>query len=300
MKKRTKSKLNKIFGALSFVAVLFVARDTYAAVVYTEPLTGVGAKDVFVIEVRVDTEGASVNTVDGSITFSDKLSDISVRELSVAGSAFTIWPRKPSLSEKGNVISFVGGVPGGTTGKNILLFKAIVSVARPSLLSISNSDIHVYANDGKATVLPLKLRFTPVKIGEAKDKPVDSWSDIIKNDNVPPKPFSVELHKEKDLYNGRKFINFFTIDDGSGLDYYEVKEGQYAAVRSGETYVLNDPKNAKDVTVIAHDKAGNIQVSKLKSSSINWLSVVVVTLALVIIIKIKSIIRFFRRYAKRR
>ena len=46
-------------------------------------------------------------------------------------------------------------------------------------------------------------------------------------------------------------------DQQSGIDHFEVAEGNYPAVRTGGTYVLVDQSETTPLLVTAYDKAGN-------------------------------------------
>ncbi len=299
----------KIFSSKNIVSVIFsltlasasaFSLTAQAATISNNPLSDVGAKDVFVIDILLDTEGESINTVDGTIKLSSPLAVTEVRDISVAGSAVSLWPRKPSLSEKGDVISFAGGIPGGVVGKAIPLFKVIVSVNRESELKIQASDIKAYVNDGKGTALDVVAKFSPVSIGIAKAVPVDSWKENISSDNTPPEPFEIKLLQDKSIYSNNLYISYGTIDKDSGVSHYEVKEGRREPVRAGETYVLIDQSVKTNITVTAYDKAGNARTVAFspESKKINWLSILVTVLVVVVGVKIVRIWIKNRRHGK--
>jgi hypothetical protein len=300
MKFKLKNKI--IITSLFLIFSFFVSvSKTEAAFIYTKTTEDIGARDVFVIDVMIDTEGTALNAVEGNIILSNKATNIEVRDLSVAGSALNLWPRKPSLSEKGDSISFVGGSPDGILGKNILLFKIVASVPKESRL-ISGKDILVYANDGKGVPVSALVKADPIAISLPKTKPIDVWRDVISNDNTPPEPFIISLQQDETLYDGKKFINFSTTDLNSGVSFYEVKEGGRELVRTGETYVLVDQKNKNNIIVIAHDNAGNVRISELniKSKDINWKIVIIWVVVLSIVLKSRKIFRKIKNYAKNR
>ena len=296
------TKYIKILPLVMLFACGIFIHHAQAASIYGEHAAGIGAHDVFVLELFLDTESATVNTIDGTIAFSDPGAQVEVRDLSVAGSAFTVWPRKPSLSEKGDVVSFVGGVPGGISGQHLSVCKIIISVTKESNLSVLGKNIVVYANDGKGTAVPLTMKFTTVSVGAAKSKPADLWKDIIANDNTPPEPFTITLEQDKALYDGKKFVTFSTTDIDSGIDFYEVREGASLPVRASGTYVLIDQEHKNDITVIAHDTAGNVRkaVLPLASNRIHWIRVGIWTLALFCVFKIKTIWRIVKNLFKKK
>ena len=142
-----------ILFVILMVASVFVdpAFASAATVKTYIPQNNIGAKDVFVVDVIADTQNVSINTIEGSITLSTKNNiPIEVRDLSIAGSAFSLWPKKPSLSENGKTVSFIAGAPGGLNGDAVHVFKIVVSVSKSTTLQFSGN-IQTYLNDGKGT-----------------------------------------------------------------------------------------------------------------------------------------------------
>ena len=272
--------------SLVLISAFAISPIAHAATISNNPLSDIGAKDVFVIDILLDTEGENINTIDGSIKLLSPLAVTEVRDISVAGSSVSLWPRKPSLSEKGDVISFAGGIPGGVIGKAIPLFKIVVSVNRESELRIQTSDIKAYVNDGKGTALDVTPKFSPISVGVAKAVPVDLWKENISSDNTPPEPFDIKILRDKSINSNNFYISYGTIDLDSGISHYEVKEGRREPVRAGETYVLIDQEAKTNISVTAYDKAGNARTVAFSSGNkkINWLVIVV---ALVIGLGIK-------------
>ena len=89
----------------------------------------VSEREVIILDVKIDTKGESINTVEGDINLNP--SDLFlVKDFSLAGSALSLWPRTPSLSNDGKTISFVGGVPGGFKSNNAILFKIILLLSK--------------------------------------------------------------------------------------------------------------------------------------------------------------------------
>jgi hypothetical protein len=159
--------------------------------------------------------------------------------------------------------------------------------------TITPNKITAYLNDGLATALDITKNISTIAIGGKKTEIQDKWKEIISNDNNAPAPFTIELLRDINLYDGNKFISFETTDVESGISYYEVREGNYPPVRSGNSYVLIDQSSDVDIIVTAYDKAGNFQVATLKQKdSINWLGIFVV---LLLVILVKKIIKRIRK-----
>lgn len=252
----------------------------------------VSASDTSIISVFLNTEGQLINSIDGSIKLSDQNNgNFEIKDINLANSVFTIWPRKPSLQD-GHSIVFVGGVPGGLSGSRLLLFQVIVKINEPGEFKITPKDTIVYINDGLGTPIEIEEEIFTIIVGEEKGEPQNEWQEIISKDNTAPLPFKVTLMQDEYIYEGRKFIAFETVDTESGISYYEVKEGGYPSVRSGTNYILIDQDNSAEIVVTAYDKAGNFQVSTLKKNEpIHWESIL---LALLIIFLIFGITKWIK------
>lgn len=267
--------------------------SSFAASIKVSTENSIFAGDTSILYVYLDTEGQVVNSVDGSLTLSDEHNgNFEVQEISLANSVFTMWPRKPSL-EIDNKISFVGGSPEGLSGNMLLLYKVIVKINAPGEFSVTPNEVTVYLHDGQGSSVKTNSDVSKIVVGEPRGSVQNKWQEIVSKDNTAPRAFTIDLLQDPVLYDGKKFILFETTDTESGVNYYEVKEGDYPFVRSGTTYVLIDQNSDKDIVVIAYDKAGNFQTSTLKQKApINWPGVVI---AVLVIVLIRKMIRRSRR-----
>lgn len=259
--------------------------------------------DTTIMNVLLDTEGKTINAIDGVITVSDDIGgDFQIKEISVAGSAFSIWPRKPSLAIEGHSIVFTGGAVDEVNDINALLFKIVIQVNKPGAVHIESSGVVGYLNDGLGTSVPFKKTNETITVLAAGTTTTDSWKNVIAGDNIPPEKFTVLLGQDQSMFDGMKFLSFQTTDTDSGIDYYDVKEGVYEYVRTGTTYVLQNQDKVKNIIVRAHDKAGNIQIATfgMSKKAINWQGIIIVVLIASVVFYCKRIIRLFKRYVLRK
>lgn len=295
----TKSK--KSINVVLAMLILFSTVTVEAASLVIEPVTqDVRAQDVFVVTVAADTAGQEINAVDGQLVIGDGVtSNFEVRDISVAGSGFSIWPRKPSLSSDGSVISFTGGVPAPVKGV-VPLFKVVVFARNPGELRIQPRDITMYAADGKGTALIVNAQDRILSVGLPGSEPKDGWHEVIATDNSAPQPFDITLHQDSSLYDGQKFLSFPAIDQESGIAYYEVVEGGTLPVRSGDQYVLVNQDRLERVVVTAFDAAGNTRVGIFTGKTkVNWLAIIFWTIVLFIISRRKNIMKLIKRKRNR-
>ena len=204
------------------------------------------------VEVYLDTEGETINAVDGSITLDGFGKDII--SISTGESPLSLWPNKPSLID--SKISFTGGVPQGLSGKDILLFVINLQPTVKEELTILPKDVYVYLNNGKGDTIKTSDRTIFMVKG---DTYLESTTP---NDVTPPKNFTVELGRDATAYEGKYFLSFFTTDEGSGITHYEVTEGDSNPVLADSPYILRDQTLQTKVEVKAYDNFGNTAIAK--------------------------------------
>jgi hypothetical protein len=294
-------KYKYLFITMFLFTIVFIPSTIFAASINISSGDKVGAGDTGVIDIYLNTEGQNINSIDGSVVLSDEHDgNFEVKDLSLSNSAFTMWPRKPSL-ENGHKIYFVGGVPGGVNGERVLLFKIVVKINETGDFKITPNQLVAYLNDGLGTSVKIPENSSIISIGKSGDEIKDKWKEIVSNDNIAPEPFEIILSEDPNLFDGKKFIFFDTTDAQSGIAYYEVREDGFPPVRATTNYVLINQDKDVDIIVTAYDKAGNFQVATLKmKGSINWLGIVV---ALAIIITsyqiLKRVVKKRKKHAKK-
>lgn len=286
-----------LFVLVTILVSTSVPTKTLAARITAAATDTIAVKDTAIIQVFLDTEGEKINVVDGSVTLTDEHGgDFQIKELSVAGSAFSLWPRSPSIDLNSKTISFVGGAPAGLSGSHLLLFKIIASFNQAGAVTVSPSHLTAYLNDGNATSRTITTTSSKITIAPAAADTNDAWKMVVAKDNIPPLPFTITVVQDPTANDGKKFITFNTTDADSGIDYYEVVEGSLPPVRSGTTYVLVNQDRADQITVIAYDVAGNFRTATLqKKHTTIWIVV-----GLIILIAIGFIFWRRRRISKRK
>jgi hypothetical protein len=298
MNKIIKANIVSVICMFIFAAVAFLLPvKTFAATVYTETSRGtVSVGDVFIVAIKVNTEGAVLNTVDGEITLKG---NAVLQEFSLANSSFGLWPRTPSLMKDGKTVSFVGGVPGGFSIEGATIFKIIVEAKKEGVVTIAPQNISVFLNDGKGTKIPVQLKGLNINVVAKKSNIAtqNDWANLVSKDTTPPEDFIIVPGQESNLYSGKKFVYFSAIDNQSGIDHYEVSENSGPIVKTGSVYVIQNQDQPIRLTVTAYDKAGNKKVSVLEPDSQTsfWSTVIVFVVFLIIAF---FIYRKFRRSKK--
>jgi len=260
---------NKNFYKLIIIVGTFFPSIIFSANIQIETKSNViHVGDTIVLDVVMDTEKTTLNLVEGGIKIGGSNSSVEVLELSLSGSPLTLWPNKPSISADGATISFVGGTPNGFNSNNTSLFKVILVAKSPGKFVLNPVQIKAYLNDGKGTVASVKVKSTEITILEADSnmKSVNEWTTMLSEDKTPPEKFSISLGQDVSVYDNQKFISFNAEDLDSGVDYYEVEEGNFEKVRSSNTYILKEQNKDLVILVSAIDKAGNVRTIEFKNS----------------------------------
>ena len=241
------------------IVVVFVMPLVSQAAVFLSlpPSSAVGSHDTFIVHEQLNTQGQTINVVEGAIQITGDAAQ--VFQISLGGSDFTLWPKSPVVSSANNIttISFTGGVPGGFNKNNAQLFDIIFTASKPGKLSIVPLTITAYENDGKGTKAQTTFQQLDIPVIANGAAPTNSWQTLLSQDKTSPNSFVITLGQDNNTYGGKKFITFQTTDGQSGMDYYEVQEGNLPPVRASSPYVLQDQTAKSPIKVKAYDKAGN-------------------------------------------
>ena len=258
------SKMRSLLQKLILLSVLtyVVPTSAYGSTIFlTTESKKISVGDTVVVSVMLNTEDVLTNAVEGSIVFDSKDVNYTV-DVSDAGSKLSIWPTKPTYNQVGHIITFVGGEPLGFTSKSAKLFDIIITPQKAGNITLKPSNFLSYRNDGKGTVDKSSVSSFTLSVEQlgSGEQNHNEWKDVVAADKTSPEEFIIESGSDPSVFDGKKFITFHTKDLESGIDHYEVIEGDLPAVRSDGQYVLLNQNANQKITVIAYDKAGNNRV----------------------------------------
>ena len=77
-------------------------------------------------------------------------------------------------------------------------------------------------------------------------------------DTRPPLPIDTSITHDKSLYDDQLILVFSAVDKGSGIDHYEIIEGDEAFLKAKSPYLLKDQSQKATLIVRAYDRAGNL------------------------------------------
>ena len=257
---------NKKIYFILILSAIFLPYSVFASNVYIDtshPDSFVG--DTVMFSVRVDSENKNINAVEGSVLLDYLTESVSLIDINTAGSKFSLWPGKPLPSENNTSISFVGGSPGGLNSKDAIIFNIVLKLQKAGQITLAPDNLSVYLNDGKGTKDEVSVKNLVIDVLPKKldSESVDDWNNLTSNDKTPPESFEITLGKDLSIFDNQYFISFFTTDAGSGVAYYEVKEGDNDFVRAESPYLLQDQSLKNLIKVKAIDKAGNERIVEL-------------------------------------
>jgi hypothetical protein len=187
----------------------------------------------------------SVNAWSGSVVLP---SDIPLRIFT--GDTITkFWQKTPV--QKGNLITFTGGIPSGFQGDGVLFGFA---AGEGSYDFSFSPETAAYLNDGEGTKANTILQALSYSSGP------ESISMI---DREPPQPFSPLIYREKGFFDGNPVLIFSAEDNESGISHYEAREtlklgtGNWHRVES--PYLINS--DVYRIQIKAVDAFGNERIA---------------------------------------
>jgi hypothetical protein len=200
----------------------------------------------------IDSGEQSINAVEGKIYFPNNLLEfVNTKE---NNSIISFWIEKPKLI--GNYIKFSGIVPGGYIGQ-ANLFELIFKTKQSGQGNIHAQDLKILLNDGLGTEASINQRAINFNISHDVLASEEAVVIIDLSDQDKPEPFTPMIAKIPEIGGENYLLMFNTQDKGSGIDYYQVKEGYGAFVKVESPYVLKSQKLDKKIIIKAVDKSGN-------------------------------------------
>ena len=277
--------------SIIFLLCIFPALSQAATLGFVLPFEKVAKNDVFIAQFRVATGKDKINAIDGEISFDKDF--LQVKDISTGGSVFSIWTRMPAFSNETGKIIFAGGTPNGIK-EDGLVFKVVFVAQQEGLANLAvSANTNLYLNDGLGTILKPTVSNGQLAIQAGSDNPQDlsSWAQELDKDKVGPVNLTLLLGQDSSVFNGEHFLTFTATDDESGIDHFEVKEGDRGFVRAESPYLLKDQSLKSAVFVLAVDKAGNATLGKLgevtakpvPKSMIGWVYVILAMVLLLLV-----------------
>lgn len=252
-----------LFVAISVTFVAIRGTQAQAARFFLESAGGdVRTNEPFAVQLFLDTEGESVNALEGAVHFP---SLVDLETIQDGGSIVTFWLDTPARAGGGRMY-FSGITPGGYAGNRGYILTAVFHPRSEGNGEIRVSEARAFRNDGFGTPLAVRssgLAFTASRGVQLFELPLFTEGDIL-----PPEPFTPLLAREEGIFKGRYFLVFATQDKGSGISHYEILElpqgftfspRQWGVVES--PYIVEDQSLRSILKVKAVDRRGNERIA---------------------------------------
>jgi hypothetical protein len=259
------------------------------------------------IVVSLDTQGDTINAIQGHLTFNT--GTFSVSTISDGGSIINFWIEPPAFSNTSGTIDFAGIIPGGeVTSNGIIATIAIVPTGLARTSSVTITSAQALLNDGNATPSDLAMVSKPFPL-------IAGSIPLVGANTQAPIPFTPEIGQEASIFNGQYFVAFSAMDQGSGIDHYDVLEvpaGVTVTTSSvgwqtaSSPYLLKDQTLSSDIYVRAFDRSGNFRTEeipakyKIQKLSPPWWDIGISVGAIVLLLIVAGFIRKRRIWKKKR
>lgn len=249
----------KIFPKLILFSALLllpaIASASTASLIVQDDNIAVG--DEFKIDLLLDTQDKDINAVAGEIILPDS---VSFRSIVTGGSVVNFWVEGPE--NQGKKVVFSGIAPGGFNGRYGFILSLILTADQLGKADIKIDKFQALLNDGqgtadKAAAIGLNIDFKPFAGDAAK---------FALADQTPPEDFSLQLVRNKDLFDNQWALIFATQDKESGVDHYEAKEGNGEYALAESPYLIKNQNLNEAISIKAVDKAGNIRAAVLPAT----------------------------------
>lgn len=228
--------------------------------------------DSMALTVFIDTQRESFNAISGSVVYNETLgTPVAVTD---SGSIITHWIKHPELDKNNHSINFAGAVANGYTGTQGILFTLVFPFygGVPLEDAVRFEGLRVALNDGLGT--SAKEASASYRLDPAAPY-ADNWSgeqlalQNIRADKTPPESFTPMVSRDADVFGGKWFVSFNTVDKQSGLVRYEVQETRSGKLREDawkpatSPYLLEDQSLQSYIYVVAIDAQGNERIMKV-------------------------------------
>lgn len=142
----------------------FAAQEANAATLILVPeKKNVEIGETFFVDVRIDTEGESINAAQGTIRFPTNL--LEATTIGSSGSIFGFWIDEPSFSNDTGVAGFIGGTPKGVSGGSLHVLRLTLRAKATGSAEFLLSNAAITASDGEGTNVLTRAGGTVVLIG---------------------------------------------------------------------------------------------------------------------------------------
>lgn len=273
----------KRFLQLFLIVIFLLGAQSNASSVYfkSSQESFVFNNEIFKVDLILDTENKNINAFESEIVFDKNFLDL--KAVYHGGSLVDLWIKNPKyINDK---IFFSGIKPGGINTNNgkmlSLVFLAkkegntFIELKNPKFLlnddngtedflNIQNLNIFIQEKNILETNKDVENKDTKKEeVNKNENNAKNDINNIIPKDETRPEGFILKIIKDPKLYDNKYFLIFSAQDKESGIDYYEIKEGEGEFIRGESPYEIKDQTLTKEIQVKAVDASGNYRIEKI-------------------------------------
>lgn len=246
--------------ALACALSIFI--KTEASIVSIKAPNTVSVGERISVDILVDPEDKSINSIESTIIFPSKILEFS--GFSGKQSSIPIWVEEPKEKQKGSIY-FSGVIPGGierlydplnesNTAIPVVRLFFIAKASGTADFVVGNSS--VLENNGKGTATNVIAKDLSIKINPS-DSPEKETALVM--DKVAPKPFSVKV-VERSVFGKTPRLAVFSAEDSDGaIERYEIAIGNLEFHEAKSPFPLPYRLFPYTLTARAYDYSGNFQ-----------------------------------------
>lgn len=281
-------KNNLIKNIIIFVSVMsvFIFTKTEASLILIDSSSrDVFRKEQFYVDVVLDTEGSSINGVEGQIKFDqDKISFIRNED---GMSMVNLWIEKPKLITPG-VINFAGIIQNGFNGvidpfnpnQKLpgLIIRLVFEGKSEGISEIAGQGFMVALNDGVGTIEKIIPNNISINVKNEDKKSV--YFGL--KDGVPQ--LEVKIIKDFNLYNNKYVLIFDAKDEYVGIEKVMIKEGKRNWEIIESPYLLEDQTRHSIIYIQATNYSGASIIKTIDPIPYKYVSVSNILILIFVII----------------
>jgi len=301
-----KSQKNKIIILLAFF-LMFVAIPVSASQInFTPENNQLKVGETFEVNLNLNTEDEIINAIEGTIIFPIDL--LELNDIRDGNSIINFWIEKTQDSSNGQ-FNFSGIVPGGYMGGEGHIISLIFKTKKEGSGNVQIINSKALLNNENSTESKLITNNSSFIISGTTDSKTNSIPKI--QDKEIPESFMPEITKDSDIFDGKYFLVFSTVDKISGIDHYEVLESKINNYRlsfdkwnnAESPYLLKDQTFQSFIFIKAVDKNGNERIETISPQNMlvwykNTSIIIYIVLLLLLIIFLFFIVKHFLKKLK--
>jgi len=300
-----KNKMKKIFNKIIILLasfLLFTAIPVSASQINLTPENNqLKVGETFEVKLILNTEDESINAMEATILFPNDL--LILNDIRDGNSIINFWIEKTADSSGGQ-FNFSGIVPGGYIGEEGQIISLVFKAKKEGNGNIEITKCKALLNNENSAESSLTVNNSSFIISGYVGAETAGISEI--KDEEKPESFMPEIASDENIFDGKYFLVFSTVDKKSGIDHYEILESKLSNYhlsfgkweKAESPYLLKDQKLQSHIFIKAIDRNENERIETVSPrNSLVWYKntsiIIYAVLLLLLVIFLLCIIKKF-------